>query len=320
MLDAADNEALLDPDSSGRGEHTPRTYEEWIAYIEANYPELSDAETNNLARMLANRPYGGYRDPHWEGSMYEETLKFTRTLQETRDIELKQAEIQALLDLLGMPETPEEFSIWAQHISRADKGEIQRKEEIKHAKKVIEAIKYIDPSLTSIEVLDIWSDLPQYLQEDILVNTQLYLDATGFVIGYISQQAIKTIGGIVSDGPLPIVDIISMSDLLRGVIGIANTTVESRQKIVEFQNILYAKRKEKEKKKRFRTARTGKSSSKDWKAIAKELKMDEHELSDNLHSCKDYGNVPNDGSIQVDLDNGDLWYKGEHIGNLYDGC
>lgn len=61
-------------------------------------------------------------------------------------------------------------------------------------------------------------------------------------------------------------------------------------------------------------------SDRDWGHLSRSLHIDRKELSNNLHDCKFNAGVPPDGNVQVDDETGDIYYRGEYIGNIIDGC
>ncbi|MCI0562516.1 MAG: hypothetical protein MN733_28860 [Nitrososphaera sp.] len=62
------------------------------------------------------------------------------------------------------------------------------------------------------------------------------------------------------------------------------------------------------------------TSNRDWDYLARRLGISRDRLSQNLHSCKEDAGVPRDGNVQVDDETGDIYYQGEYVGNLVDGC
>jgi len=61
-------------------------------------------------------------------------------------------------------------------------------------------------------------------------------------------------------------------------------------------------------------------NERDWQALARRLRINRDKLGNNVESCKKPADVPPDGDVQIDDETGDIYYRGEHIGNAYDGC
>ena len=67
-------------------------------------------------------------------------------------------------------------------------------------------------------------------------------------------------------------------------------------------------------------ARIGPRSARDWNHLSRKLGLDVNTIGNNLESCKEAAGVPPFGDARIDDETGDIYYNGEYIGNVLDGC
>jgi len=58
-------------------------------------------------------------------------------------------------------------------------------------------------------------------------------------------------------------------------------------------------------------------TTKDFNHACRVLRLDPNEASDNLHDAKDKARLSGGDNCHFDLDNGDIFFNGEWIGNLH---
>jgi hypothetical protein len=67
-------------------------------------------------------------------------------------------------------------------------------------------------------------------------------------------------------------------------------------------------------------ARITPRSNRDWNYLGRKLGIDRNTVRRNLHECKERAGIPGNADVQVDDETGDIYHRGEYIGNIVDGC